>query len=215
MSILSTADEKDSQLRPKPKAPQDEILTEEQVVEEIKALLNLALKEDLSEERKTRLNLLEKLHEIGRAVGYTTVKCKQDDDVRIHGTVFHYGGGFLYTCAHVVHDDERFSGMGDTFEWMDLKSGKPVTRKYPQCDCLTPAVCSHRFGILKKSTPSREENDLAMFREDKTEDLPAIQVNPDLTVELKIFDQVTPEATEATPSPKETEELYHIFWNRR
>ncbi len=67
------------------------------------------------------LKRFEKLHEIAKVDGYAT---------EYDGTVFHYGGRWLFTCAHVVGNEEWLGGTSVTFEWIDMNSEEPYKNNY-------------------------------------------------------------------------------------
>ncbi|XP_064398856.1 uncharacterized protein LOC135345370 [Halichondria panicea] len=167
---------------------ENQLLTEKQVVDEIKYLRKRPF--HLNKQKvDRRLNLLEQLHEKGKGVGYTTMKFKQDGQIKYkYGTVFHYGKNVLCTCSHVVEKEKQLGRMSVTFKWLDLESeepqNNPVIRTYPppQCDCSLSCEHSHRKGIYTKITQHGDvdvdESDLAMFREDQMNadpQLPSIQ----------------------------------------
>ena len=75
LSVLSTAAQQESQPKPKPQNSDTETFSEKELVEKINALQNPPsphTKEDPNE--LNLLKKLKKLHEKGKAVGYTTVE---------------------------------------------------------------------------------------------------------------------------------------------
>ncbi len=218
---LSTVDQ-DSQPRPiLPQSDEDELLTEENVVQEIKILLGIkntqeVLQQPFSENHKTRLNMLKNLYKKGKAVGYMT---KNDEQ----GTVFHYEDNWLCTCSHVVENEEYLSRMTVTFKWINLESGTPVTREYTPsiCGCLLPCGHNHRKGIITNITENGKESDLAMFREDLMDadpQLPSIQLHYSVTVKYEkkagsIKEKITIVYI-ANGNPRRSNDIkfYHIFW---
>ena len=182
-------------------------------MEKIEALRNLPfpLTEDNTDELKMRV----KLHELGKAVGYTT----DDDDE--HGTVFHCGGSFLYTCAHVVENGGCFRRTSVTFEWIDLDSKETVPPyKYPppQCDHTPPCKYDHRFCIFTNITDDEGQIDeakidLAIFREDRIGalKLPSIRFKSivDMTFHVTSVGEITPHEV------PESETFAEHFWREK
>ncbi len=142
-------------------------LTEERVVKYIKALQKK--QNILNENDKSKLKMLENFHEIGRVVGYTTVRLSNGGNA--NGTVFHCGESWLYTCSHVVKivdkavkDTFVLDRQKITFKWIDLGSEKTELHEFtPRCD---------RIGVFTKIANDEGEIDLtkidlAIFREDQ------------------------------------------------
>ncbi len=150
-----------------------------------------------TEEEQDKLYQFQDLLEKAEVDGYATV---------CDGTVFHYGGNWLYTCAHVVRSEDYLKDTTLTFEWRNL-DGKPETHIYPPLQ----GDPNHRIGIFTKITEGGDEIDLAIFREN--------QINVSLqAIEFKsiISTKYDPEVPEhqATPiSLREDDTLYQIYWD--
>ncbi len=167
-------------------------------MKKIKDLRNLT--KDL--ENPAKLKMLENLHEKGKCVGYTTVEVEviSGRKGRANGTVFHSGGSWLYTCAHVVKladEDVKDTFVLDrqkiTFEWIDLDSEGTETHTYspPQCKC------GHRIGIFTNITNDKgkideDKIDLAIFREDQISrlQLPTIMFQSSVNMEFRTKSKV-------------------------
>ena len=183
-------------------------------MEKIEALRNLPfpLTEDNTDELKMRV----KLHELGKAVGYTT------EDVDEHGTVFHCGGSFLYTCAHVVENGGCFRRTSVTFEWIDLDSKETVTHEYPppQCDHTPQRKYDHRICIFTNITDDKgkidpAKIDLAIFREDRicALQLPSILFKSIISDEHREYTEPNLVVTSTLVTPSKDDTLYHIYWD--
>lgn len=173
-------------------------------MKKIKDLRNLT--KDL--ENDAKLKMLENLHEKGKCVGYTTVEVEviSGRKGRAVGTVFHNGGSWLYTCAHVVKladEDVKDTFVLDrqkiTFKWIDLDSEGTETHTYspPQCDHAPPCECGHRIGIFTNITNDEGEIDedkidLAIFREDQIShlQLPTIMFQSSVNMEFRTTPKV-------------------------
>ncbi len=106
-----------------------------------------------TEEEQDKLYQFQDLLEKAEVDGYATV---------CDGTVFHYGGNWLYTCAHVVRSEDYLKDTTVTLEWRNLDGESEKHTCAP-----LQGDPSHRIGIFTKITEGGDKIDLAIFQENQ------------------------------------------------
>ena len=200
-----------------------EKLTEKDIADEILFYKSeIKAGKDLSAEQQNRLKLLEQLLRMGRNVGYCLYYTAEE---RVCGNAFHYGGGWMMTCSHVLESHEILTNTKVTFRWLevDLPQGKGEN-KIQETKSYT-RTCREGYGILTKKISNI---DLAMFRLDKVDDdliqnLSSIQFHDQVDVDYSEGDGSTPgvdsntalrEAFEIAKQAEGTDDIERLFLNK-